>query len=441
MKAKRFLTVDGDFFCHRTIHGMRMINKDITLESSDEMNNYNKSLINSVHSLFNTFVNEHHQLIDQIIFVFDNKSWRKSVPPHKPYYIEDDTPIGYKDNRKKLKEDSDINYDNFNLCKSEFINELTESKVFPVFCIEGAEGDDLLMMLKTRLLMENSDNKMLVFCTDGDLKQLLYNKDSEYNTDSVMLFRNIKSGAAPEGEWVISKEQYNKIYGTLDANGKEDVMDMFLRASENSSNQFDENYYKNFVFNINFKDSSGKATFQRNPGAGISVATPTLTLLTKMVIGDKKDNIFPIMRWKTKTGTAVRNVTENHLIKVFDELDLKFNDESAQKIYTDKTMLTKMLYSLRDEVKQTDIDIQTIGSHFVHNRKLLDIRTINYFPENICSIFNIKFDEYNSINLFDTILDKQKMTGIKMNFVDSTNILSNSLPDLPAELQGFSDLL
>jgi hypothetical protein len=74
MKNKRFLCVDGDFFCHRALHGIRMVNKNITLDSVDEMNNFNKTLITHVHSLFNNFVNEHHQLIDQIIFVFDNKS-------------------------------------------------------------------------------------------------------------------------------------------------------------------------------------------------------------------------------------------------------------------------------------------------------------------------------------------------------------------------------
>jgi hypothetical protein len=38
MKNKRFLCVDGDFFCHRALHGIRMVNKNITLDSVDEMN-------------------------------------------------------------------------------------------------------------------------------------------------------------------------------------------------------------------------------------------------------------------------------------------------------------------------------------------------------------------------------------------------------------------
>ena len=43
MKNKRFLCVDGDFFCHRALHGIRMVNKNITLDSVDEMNNFNKT--------------------------------------------------------------------------------------------------------------------------------------------------------------------------------------------------------------------------------------------------------------------------------------------------------------------------------------------------------------------------------------------------------------
>ena len=108
MKNKRFLCVDGDFFCHRALHGIRMVNKNITLDSVDEMNNFNKTLITHVHSLFNNFVNEHHQLIDQIIFVFDNKSWRKRIEANRPYYLENDKEVSKELSSSNLS--SSINY-------------------------------------------------------------------------------------------------------------------------------------------------------------------------------------------------------------------------------------------------------------------------------------------------------------------------------------------
>lgn len=441
MKPKTFFTIDGDFFCHRTLHGMRMSNKEITLDKASEMANFSKALINSVTSVYNVFRNEHHKLFDQMVFVFDHHSWRKDVEPNRPYYLSGDveTPIGYKDNRISMKADSEINYDNFKLCKEDFRNFLNEINIFPSFWFKGAEGDDLLTMFKAKMLAEHPDNKMIVFCTDGDLKQLLYKDEGlSQKPDSVILFRNIKSGACPEGEFVVSEELYEQLYGKRDSLGKEDVLDMFLRAT---NDEFDETYYKNSLFNINFKDGSGRANYTRTPGAGVSIATPTLTLLTKMVIGDKKDNIFPIFRWKTKTGTSIRNVTENNLIKVFNELDLKFNDTSAQKIYTDKTVLTKMLYSLRDEVNQESIDIQAIGKHFVHNRKLLDIRTIQHIPVDVYESFDAQFKNAMSSGLLETDLTIELISKLKQDNVDSTSILSDSLPELPDDLKSFSDLL
>lgn len=441
MKAKKFLCVDGDFFCHRAIHGMRILNKDITLDSNEEMNNFNKYLINSLHTLYNTFINEHHELINQIIFVFDNKSWRKNLTPIKPYFLENDniTPINYKENRVSMKKESDINYDNFAFCKREFIETLEKAEVFPVFNFNGAEGDDLLIMLKTQLLLKNPDNKMIVFCTDGDLKQLLYKEDKlNQKPDSVILYRNIRSNSAPEGEFVISDELFESLYGKRDEFGREDIMDAFLRAS---NDEIDSNYFKNILFKINFKDNSGKASFNREPGNGVSIATPTLTLLSKIILGDKKDNVFPIFRWKTKTGNSFRNVNETHLINIFNELNFKFNDNSALNIYNDKLLLTKLLYGLRDEVKQSEIDIQLIGKHFSHNRKILDIRNINYIPENINNEFINIFNNFYDKNLFQINLTKELISKIKTDYSDSTNILSKSLPDLPDELKVFKDLL
>jgi hypothetical protein len=38
-------------------------------------------------------------------------------------------------------------------------------------------------------------------------------------------------------------------------------------------------------------------------------------------------------------------------------------------------------------------------------------------------------------------VNQQILSKLKQDFSDSTNILSQSLPDLPDELKGFSDLL
>ena len=110
---KRFLLVDGNYFCHRLIHGIKIGQPDFNLDSKLEMDNFEASLNNSLISLFNTFNNDYQNLIDNIVFVFDNNSWRKNIKYpvtytdiesgeeiikqefFKPYYIDnsDTTPL------------------------------------------------------------------------------------------------------------------------------------------------------------------------------------------------------------------------------------------------------------------------------------------------------------------------------------------------------------
>lgn len=407
----RYLLIDGDFFCHRGIHGMKTINQNITLDTNGEMINYEKHLVNSFRTLIRVFNNDKRNLIDNVIFVFDNFSWRKSITPIKPYYINDDTtPINYKENRKEQKEQSDLNYDNFSICKSNFIEKLKEIKSIAVFNVQGFEGDDALLMLKEKLF--KPDNSCLVFCTDGDLKQLMYSDiENPYSPEYFMLYRNIKSSAAPEGEFVISKELCDKLYST-------DIVNSFLNATDLS-----KLYFEN-LFNISLKDEN--SIVKRTKGMGISVASPTISLLIKIICGDKKDNIFPIFRWYTKTG-SIRNVTERMVQVAFEELDFKFDEVGAQEVYNDKIKLTQLLYTLRENTKQDDIDIQIIGKHFAHNRMMLDIRKSTYISDELKSKFNSEFESQKS--LIENKLNFNTINLLKEDYTDSTNILTQSLPD------------
>lgn len=69
MKAKNFYVLMVISFVIESIHGMWILNIKILRDSNEEMNNFNKYLINSLHTLYNTFIDEHHELWNQIIFV------------------------------------------------------------------------------------------------------------------------------------------------------------------------------------------------------------------------------------------------------------------------------------------------------------------------------------------------------------------------------------
>lgn len=411
---RRYLTIDGDFFCHRVIHGMRSINKDITLDSNGEMLNFKSALYDSLLNLYNIFIEPN--LCQNIIFVFDTRSWRKEVEPVKPYYITDDTPLKYKENRKIKADESELNYDNFDLIKNEFASELIEKNIIPVFKIKGLEGDDSLLCLRDKLISEN--HKMFVFCTDGDLKQLLSVSGAN---DNVILYRNIKSNAAPEGEIVIKSDLFNNLYG------KKDVLNVFLQNTSDVSSAF----LRERLFKVSLKGNG--LSINREPATGITFATPSITLFQKIVCGDKKDNIFPILRWKAKTGTRNFSVSETHIRKVFDRLEFEWSEESIKGILTDKAKLTAFLYELFNLLgfEFDKSEITGIAKHFRHNRQMLDIRTSEHIPEHYKEEFD---NHYNDIySLIDRNLTRDDISKINIDYSDSTNILVNSIPD---ELRG-----
>lgn len=441
-QPRKFLLIDGNFFAHRTLHGMRVVNKNITLDTDEEMRNFNNALIISFNSIFENFCNENYRVIDQIIMVFDHNSWRKGIEQFKPYYIDllekslgKKMTYGYKENRNEMKEESDINYENFDFCVDQFREYIAKLDTIPLFWIKGAEGDDNLILLKERLLQENPDNKMIIFCTDGDLKQLLH-IDENSKEDSVILFRNIVSKIAPNGEFVLSRPFF------LNCTKEQSVFDAFLTKQDNYFN-----LCKDTLFKINLKDKSNRANLERQYHADIVVGTPYLTLLVKIFVGDKKDNVLPILRWANSKNTGFFSVTETALIKAFDECLMTFNEESAIKIFNDRTSLTNLIYTLIDNTKQKWLLedkhkhlINEIGKHFSHNRKILTITHSEYIPSNVVSSFNLEFEKQR--HKFDIRLTKQLLGNVmKQDFVDSKGIIATSLPsinvdDLPSELKG-----
>jgi hypothetical protein len=59
-------------------------------------------------------------------------------------------------------------------------------------------------MLLSNKIGVTENMEMTVFCTDGDLNQIVKN--------NVFLFRNIKSSEAPFGEFTISFKKYVEIF-------------------------------------------------------------------------------------------------------------------------------------------------------------------------------------------------------------------------------------
>lgn len=419
---KRFLLVDGNYFCHRLIHGIRIGQPDFNLTTNQQMFNFESSLNDGLINLYKSFNNDYHQLIDNMIFVFDNKSWRKSVFYEKksedgeslgfelfrPYYIpeNDSTPLGYKDNRKEQKEDSDIDYDNFNICMDNFRQKIKNG----VACLhfEGGEGDDALTLLTNTFSVNLIES--ILFATDGDLKALV-------NKYTLML-RNVKSKELPDGEFVISKYLYRQLFS------EKTMMEKFTELN------LDSMYY-NLLFNVDVSGGgSVKSNKIRKPNSGVNITESNKNLLLKVICGDAKDNIFPIFRWKSSTGTKNMKVTETMVSKAFDMSLMDFDEKSIGEAFADNKIMSSILMNLKSITKQSTAPLGIVAKHYNHNLKMNKL-SIDIFPEYVKENFQKNYDEIKHLIYQDLKLEDLLKLNLKVDKRDSAKeLIISSIPNI-----------
>ena len=394
----RNFSIDGNYFGQRCLGAINMGDKINNLETKQEKLEFKTALNSMIIDLWNTV----SPYFDTIIFTTDNKSWRKEVEPNKPTWFpaDDKRPIGYKEQRKAKKEESSINYDNFYELYREFIESLKNKMI--VFDIEGLEGDDILMLLSSKIgTMSNLE--MTVFCTDGDLNQIV--------KDNVMLLRNIKSADAPYGEFVITFNRYVKIF-------EPDAKSQMLGTG------VDLTYYKQlFSLQIN-----GNGSVKRKLHEGINLATPFKVALVKSICGDKKDNLFSIMGWPSTTGTKEFKITENHLIKALEKHKYVLSENICQQILTNKDLLSNLMITLREVCKQKEMDLQLMGKHLKHNLKM-NVLSRSNVPVHLVEEFERTWDSLES-----NIMSKFDASQLKLLNVNQTNkainVMESSIPQI-----------
>jgi len=364
---KRILIIDGNYFAHRAIHGLRISQPDFNLTTVQQMNNFESLLNDSFINLFKSFNNNYHELLQNIVFVFDGKSWRKSIEPIKPYYINDDTKLGYKDNRKEQKEESDIDYDNFNLTIENFRNKI-KSQV-PVIHFDGGEGDDALLLLTNKFSEQNIES--IIFATDGDLK-FLVNKNT-------ILLRNVKSKELPDGEFIISSYLYSKMFA------EKSMLEKFTQTN------LDTQFY-DLLFAIDVANGgSVKSNKIRKISNGISLTNKYTNLLIKVICGDAKDNIFPLYRWRNPKDTMNMKVTETMLKKAFEMSLYDFDEKTVKEAFSDGKLMAQILVNLKTVTKQSNVELKQIVEHYQHNLRMNKL-SVECLPEYVINNFNSCYD-------------------------------------------------
>lgn len=112
-------------------------------------------ILNTIRAIKTRFKNDYGQLV---IACDSPISWRKTYFPH------------YKENRKKIKEDSFLDWKSIHRCMNEFRIDLKENFSYPVIQVEGAEADDIIATIISEITKE--DEKVIIISRDHDFVQL-----------------------------------------------------------------------------------------------------------------------------------------------------------------------------------------------------------------------------------------------------------------------------
>lgn len=406
MAKKRFLVIDGMYFANRVLGGMTSQNETLSLEPEQEQSNFLANLHNSFWTLVKSFNNESRTLINNVIFVSDYGSWRKKLEPYTPgyYRIADDGTepksipvLGYKENRVEKKEKSTVNYDIFYKLVTQFNEEI--SGTVPVIKIPNLEGDDCICLLSA-MFAKSTNAELIVFCTDGDLEQCV--------NDNVMLFRNIKSKQNPNGEFVISQNKFHQLF----IDNYNDPMSKLL------GDNLEHDYYRT-LFSMQL---SSDYTVQRVAGKDIRFARPFSVALKKIICGDAKDNVFPILR---KVGEMRnRSVSEKELNDTIEMMYGKLNDKTALKIITDKDTRDELFVTLRGNFKFTpNYKLSFMEEHFERNKKLIWL-TPKIIGEELVRNFVETFKTVQDVLNTQIVIPEQNKT-LQDN---ATELYANSIP-------------
>ena len=123
-----------------------------------EIDLFRHIVLNSIRSYRRKYVGEYGELV---VACDDKKYWRKQAFPH------------YKSNRKKAREDSDIDWNQIFNCLNTIRDELKQYFPYRVIQVEGAEADDIIATLCMQYgSLLRTKEKILILSGDKDFTQL-----------------------------------------------------------------------------------------------------------------------------------------------------------------------------------------------------------------------------------------------------------------------------
>lgn len=316
---KYTMVVDGHNFMFKTLCVLPMNKGGLWLDKKKEREMFKSKLVQNL----SASVRDFSDVIDNVVFVTDSTSWRKSL----------DDGVDYKGNRHT---EDKINWDGFRECLDSFISELGKMGVI-VSKAALSEADDLIFYWANRLTFEGTP--VIINSSDKDMLQLIrFNEQT--SCESLLYSTTTKKLYAPEGfsKMLIKKTQ------TLE--------DMF---NTNGSMSIFERY-----------DTLGSLVKKKK--FEVEEVNADEALFTKLLIGDKSDNI-PSVYTVTKNGRTfgITELKAGLIIKMFAEkTGVPTNTEY---LYIDSALET--LCDCIREVMKTDADNDTLIRNIKRNRTLV----------------------------------------------------------------------
>lgn len=291
--------------------------------------------------------------VENIYFLMDGKSWRKKM-------LIDGKPF-YKENR--TKKNLTVDWPNFQHAIETLIESGDKHKSLR---INGLEADDL-MYLANQKLLEDPEVINIILSTDGDMRQLLGQRTIIYNPTM-----NYQRLIFPNGLNIKDIKEFE--LNTTTSIYEKTTTDLFDMSGISFSN---------------VDDTSTPLYEKLESKLDIEHVDKHEMLTSKVLLGDKKDNVPSIHHWINSNGNETR-ITPRHVkpvIEWFLENELIFNIRNVLKNYN--TILDILSEATKQNLQPHKDDILV---NIKRNIKLLYLsrKTI---PSKLCEKFDSEWEE------------------------------------------------
>jgi 5'-3' exonuclease len=276
--GKHTLIIDGNYFVHSRLFVLPRPKKEQLLGDRDGQEQFMRKLCID----FASEVRKMTPFVDQIVVAVDSKSWRKDLFPTAEY-------------KGTRVADSSVNWENVFNVYTEFQDILAAQGVI-IHKVPGAEADDILFGWSTHL--NNEGKNCIVWTGDRDLIQLVnYNEATDaytlwyYNSKRRLLaFEGFENLINKPNEVEISNDDLLFNMGSADVLNNQLKGDFIGWIAKNGV-EIEEINCDDFIF-------------------------------SKILQGDKSDNIQSVVSWTKRTSSgSIRNysITEKQALQILEK--------------------------------------------------------------------------------------------------------------------------